>query len=652
MRERLRPPWMTDMIELNEQKKMIARHMLLMFPPQVQESLVASSNLRDLFDLNLNPTLSFGDDSLSFGRRTFYAAVREAYTKRQASVTIRSNDATEWNLRIQGDDRLKNVMLERDGHSAQLPSFWILSSEQEERLSFFDVEAERNAWSEQTIINWRERIGKSALNDEDADQFHDEVQFSPADIADAILDELRKVEGELDVIVPRSMAYYKKLIGEIGDAVSLEEFVKDSSSNHIDWLNKFDLEVGMSQCLLSCTHSSISRLVDIHNKGSKLVEEFYRRFIANGDLFSLVAAYEIGISALDRFPKLEPFLLEIVTKIRDEDPDDKDGRLSLTADLCIFVDGELSRIGLFRDFPPFYRRLASIAQASTIERQIIGLGVTARWPSQGRGQLFYMQTYADLRQEPRWLPDLMNPQQLRCEFLSRISNASNEFKNIIPDGALRTITVDDGANSIKAQMSSLLSNIPGPLEGGSKSPNAFPPDLIDRIEKPLGDDILDAKFFAGVVNLALVCHLDSAVAKQVASILRRVKYRLSLGDDTDLSFALLSGLAVVAATSRTTELASEIRILTRVMRRQGGVNIDPDNQMRIAMVACAAAEDIEEWCEAVGDWLLEIAHEDIDFDMASALRAHIRRLCQCVPQLWTTCGKADAALASVIGTFR
>ncbi len=71
--------------------------------------------------------------------------------------------------------------------------------------------------------------------------------------------------------------------------------------------------------------------------------------------------------------------------------------------------------------------------------------------------------------------------------------------------------------------------------------------------------------------------------------------------------------------------------------------------MRIGLIACAAAEDLETWCKAVGDWFLEIAYEDIDYHMAAVLRAHLRRLCQIVPQLWRSCAMADAALSAVTG---
>jgi hypothetical protein len=394
-------------------------------------------------------------------------------------------------------------------------------------------------------------------------------------------------------------------------------------------------------------------LVDISRKDAGEVEAFFGWLERDGDSFSQVAGFEVGIRAVDRFPALEPILLRIAKSIRDADVADERGRLALTSSLFIFVDGELSRIGLFRDKPPFWRRLAAIAQASIIERQFISAGVSledpSKWAIRARGKYFYMQTLADLRLEPRWLPDLMTAEQLRFEFVSRLYMAADQAKMLIPDGELKRLLIETGPESLSESMKAPFAYLPGPLEGGSISQLPFPDDMLVELRTPKDRQVLEARIFANVVNLALMFRLDSEIAQRIANILRTVKYRLSLGKDEEVTFPLLAGLAVVAAITRSTELAEEVRILARVLRRRKELSNRADVQMRVALIACASRSERDEWCEAVGDWFLELAYEEMDIEMASALYSHLLQLSHIAPELWQYSAKAHAALTAVLG---
>jgi hypothetical protein len=108
-------------------------------------------------------------------------------------------------------------------------------------------------------------------------------------------------------------------------------------------------------------------------------------------------------------------------------------------------------------------------------------------------------------------------------------------------------------------------------------------------------------------------------------------------------FTLLSGLATVAAVTRSSELAEEVRILTRVTRSRPGNDISPLEAMKIALIAAAAYSDSSRWCRIVGDWFTELAFEEMSRDTALALGQHIQTLCMLEPKLWETCARANAA---------
>ena len=95
--------------------------------------------------------------------------------------------------------------------------------------------------------------------------------------------------------------------------------------------------------------------------------------------------------------------------------------------------------------PPFWRRLASIAHASVLERQIIAAGIPLAFiieeVTKARGHLYFLQSLIDLRREPRWLPEYVLPGQLKAECIGRIAGAgAARFARGAVDGSVDTGT--------------------------------------------------------------------------------------------------------------------------------------------------------------------------------------------------------------------
>jgi len=98
--------------------------------------------------------------------------------------------------------------------------------------------------------------------------------------------------------------------------------------------------------------------------------------------------------------------------------------------------------------------------------------------------------------------------------------------------------------------------------------------------------------------------------------------------------------------SRGKALADELRLLVRRYRRDTQYALSLDEAFRICLVASASRSDLKDWRESVGDWLTELAFEDFQGKEGEALYSHLQCLCHVVPELWVSCGRADAALAA------
>jgi hypothetical protein len=152
--------------------------------------------------------------------------------------------------------------------------------------------------------------------------------------------------------------------------------------------------------------------------------------------------------------------------------------------------------------------------------------------------------------------------------------------------------------------------LPGPLEGAFTSLTSMPSEIEEIVSGALAVETLTAKSFIPLVNSSLIYPLDQKFAALAAEGIKRAKHDLPQIKSSDETFHLLTGLATVAAVTRSEALASETRILMRVVRRKPDINIEPQNALRIVLIGAAAHTEISDWSKFVGDALTEIAFED------------------------------------------
>ena len=96
-------------------------------------------------------------------------------------------------------------------------------------------------------------------------------------------------------------------------------------------------------------------------------------------------------------------------------------------------------------------------------------------------------------------------------------------------------------------------------------------------------------------------------------------------------------------------LADELRILARRYRRDPQYRLLIREDIRICLVAAASRADLNDWRDYVGDWLTELAFGDLAGDDGEVLHACLQYLCHAAPELWVSCGRADAAVMAFNG---
>ncbi len=629
----------------------LALAMLWLFPPSVRKSLILDPIFRNKYELKTDAEISFGDSGVSVKRSKLFDGIREIFANSATRPVLKDAAGEIWQLELVEKDNEYRIALSYGERRLFLPDFSALSPDQTKRLNGFERQVDEVNLPKEAATKWREILSSSALSDDDLDTLHAEMKETPIRLATLIRSEIEKGESSLSSLVPRSERYFNRLVGECRQSLNIAEYAHTGAQTHLNQLISWRVYDGFLLALLLSSHSFNSYAIDIGRIKEEDLIRAYEWLQSNGDLVSKLGAIEIGLSNLDRQQKIEPFIEKMIEQIRDDNVDSERSRFQLLSALIILVEGELSRTKVLNEKPPFWRRLASITQASLIEREIIGSAVDiaefSKWAVANRGQLFYFQTLSDLRREPRWHPDLVTSQQLKAEFIGRIVNAANQNTSKIQKPALRKLLFGKGSESLQSLIEFPFPFLPGPLEGGIELQNEPPADIVRDIEERLSVDVLQTSSFAALVNSALIFRLDSNQAELAAKALRTAKHQLAQTDKRQL-FSVLIGLATVAAVTRSSELADELRILTRRCRHEAGRNLPAEEAMRIGLIAAAAHPDLTGWCEFVGEWITELAFQSLQFDEAERLYSHLEQLCHIVPELWRTCGRTEAALSSVV----
>ena len=642
------------MTDIPYNRSVLALAALQHFPPSIRESLISDPVFRNNYGLTEDARISFSEGGVSVRRSKLFGRIREILGDHSARPALKDEAGKEWRLEIVEIDKERRVGLSCGERRLLLPDFSALSPDQADRLKDFDRVANDVNLSERATSAWREILASRALADDEIDALHKEIDETPIRVAAAVGSEIETGKCNLSTLVPRSERYFDRLVGEYQQSQNIADYAQKGAREHIRHLMSWRAHDGFLLSLLLSSHSSISSVIDAQKLEERDLIQVYESLQKKGDRISQIGAIEIGLSILDKRPQIEPYLQAIIEQIRDDNADDDRGQFHLLSSLIMLVEGELSRTKILRGKPPFWRRLASIAQASLIERRIIKSGIDiarfTEWARQCRGQLFYLQTMADLRQEPRWLPEYVSPRQLKAEFIGRILIAAQQNDTKIHTPAMRELLFGKGPEALQSLMEFIYPYLPGPLEGGL-IPRAEPPaEILRAIEEQLSADVLRPHSFIALVNSALIFRPSSQQAQLAAEALRAAKHQLRRADSKEQLFTVLSGLATVAAVTRSGELAQELRTLTRRWRHEPGRGLSAEDAMRIGLVAAAAHADLTGWCEFFGEWIIELAFQSLELDEMERLHYEVEQLCHIVPELWRTCGRAEAALKVSVTT--
>lgn len=631
-------------------KSALVPSILNLIPPVIRESLLEESDFLEEHGLAAGHVFSIGDPSISIRCSHLSDAIKEIFSGIQKKEIV-DVDGRKWVLKNVGKgEDLPNILLVGEGRELLLPSIFTFSPNRDVRLRLFDEISFKRNLSSDVSGRWRNILSERALYVEEISAFCNDLKENPIQKAHSISSEIAGGWIKASSLVPPSRRYFESLVGVYDDSCSIRDYASGGCKMLLDQLSEWKSYDGFLYSLFLSSHSCITAEIDVSRLGSEYLVRALDFLNKRGDRISQLGAVEVGLRVLPSMPEIETGIIRLIEQIRDDDTTKQESGFNLLSALFSLVDGQLSRLRLLSKEPPFYRRLASLSQASLIHRQLmksnVDIGKFSKWAYDNSGGQYYLQSLIDMRLEPRWDPYYAVPSQIKADFLGRIMMTATNYKKNIEGGRIHDLVLGSGAGSLQSLSDSFHPYLPGPLEGTEDTRSDLPANLAKEIESQLGKMEVKLSSFIPLANAAMIFRTETNHAKLATEALRRAKYRFSNIKDKPELIVTLAGLATVAAVSRNTSLADELRILVRVYRRDAEYALSAQETMRFCLVAAASHSDLDGWVEFVGDWITELAFSKLENDEGTMLHSYLKALCRIVPELWTTCSRADAALTA------
>ena len=615
--------------------------------PLVQDALLDDREFREEYGIKMDGVLALGGEDRTFSSSVLCGAVRKALssTLRQE---VADREGREWKVeRVQAEGELPRLLLYRDGERLTLPlEFVALSSHRETRLELLEGAASQVNLPRKAVESWRGILQGRPLDDFEVQHWQADRLDTPVARRDAIRMEIERGEGSPSTLVPPSRRYFERLVGKYDGSKSINDYAGGVGKAVIQERAAWQPVDGLLLSLLLSSHSSLTDQISVDGLGEEDLLGSLDYLAKHGDRISQVGAIEVGFRILKSRPEVEQAVCRLIREIREDGDREQANGFKLLAALFWFVDGEISRMRLFPDEPPFYRRLAALSQAALIHRQLVELRVDPKafsdWAS-GWPPWHLTQSLADMRSEPRWRPEFASEAQLKADFCGRILVAGRRFEGDIKGTGIYDQVFGEDTNSLESVSDPICAFLPGPLEGGADSGAPVPAEVLERLETELeAEEAISA--FVALGNVALVYRLEREHSEWAVEALKRAGQRLAGVEDGGGLSGVVNGLATVAAVARSPELADQLRILCRRYRRDGGHSLGIQETLVICLVAAASRAGLEEWMEYVGDLVTELAFGELDEAEGRIAYAYLTGLCHAVPELWIHCGRAEAAL--------
>ncbi|MDE2977514.1 MAG: hypothetical protein OXU63_08330 [Acidobacteriota bacterium] len=638
---------MDDAREIREATALLALNCM---PPSLRETLARDARMRDDYGIRIDTILEIGHSDFNMPISDIVRGVKSALDG-ASEATIRDKGGSDWLVEAETGVDQPTLFFVRGEQRVGMHAWLTLSPDRGTRLRCLDALVADTGLPPKACAFWRRMLEERSLSGEEVPDFLTDLHATARVQEEFLANGVGGPGLNSLLAAPPSRAYFERLVGPRGDSDSIQLHASAGGEERIRELAAWKPYEGLLQSLYMAAHPDLSARIQVDGLSSEQLERAFEFILRAGDRVSQLGAIEVGLRVSVDRPEVNPALKELVESIHADDTTGSVSGFRGYSLLYVLVSSELATRQQLAGEPPFYRRLAAMAQAGVIQRQMAAAGIALKDSAIGSvvGE-YLLRSLVDLRLEPRRFPALGSADQLRNHFFGRIARAAGRYENEVDPDLIRDLAQVMGPEQLREAGSRYVLYAPGPL-GEPEEGRELPAEFAQAIQAQLGAGKgATPAGFAALRTSAASFSVGNAQADLAADALARSDFQLEEASSRSELVATLGHLASVAAVARSERLADTLRVAVRTYRQDPDLRTELNEAVTALLIAAASRADVGDWASFVGDCLTELAFGDLTGDEGEVLHGYVRRLCEMVPELWATCGAADAALMAYNGS--
>ena len=639
---------MTEAREIRDATALLALNCI---PPSLRETLARDARMRDDYGIRIDTLLEVGYSDFKVPVSAIVPGVRSALGG-APKATFQDTGGNDWSIETDTESDQPTLFFVQGERSVGMHAWLTLSPDRDTRLRCLDALAADAGLPPKACSSWRRILEERSLRGEEVPDFLADLHATPRVQEQFLANSIGTPGLNSQLAAPPSRRYFERLVGPRGDSASIQLHAAAGGRERLAELAAWKPYEGFLQSLYLASHPDLSAQIQVDGLSSEELMRAFEFVLRAGDRVSQLGAIEVGLRISADRPEVNPALNKLVELIRADDTTGKASGFRGYSLLYILVSSELSTRQQLAGEPPFYRRLAALAQAGVIQRQMVAAGIalkdSALDPVVGE---YLLRALVDLRLEPRRYPALGSAERLRAHFFGRIARAADRYENEVNADAIGKLRHVIGPEQLREAGDEFVLYPPGPLEEPEES-RTLPAEFEQAVQAQLNTEkAATPADFAALRTSTTSFSIGQAQADLVVDALERSDYRLAEVRDRSELLDTLASLASVAAIAQSERLADTLRVVLRTSQRDAELRIALVDAVQVLLVSAASRADLGDWADFVGDCLTEFAFGDLTGDEGQILHGYVRRLCEMAPELWATCGAADAALMAYNGSL-
>lgn len=570
-------------------------------------------------------------------------------------IELEDLDKNRWSVSLHNEVTPTGVKFTRSKNKTiYFGGFWAHNPDLDKVLQDFNFLCEKNKYPVDERKYWEKKI-KVGLSFDEATKINEDLQKTPQFIIDLFLAELvNNGTHNNSILAPKEIIYYERLIGTHIQSKSIADYVNNELIEHIESLIKIDRKYAFSLLINISAHSVFTTVLNKYLQEDEL-NALIDKESQNLTPFSLISLIELAFLN-NQATRMEA----LIEKLKNKET--VHFKCQILLNYFIFVDAELAKSKIFKDKPVFYRRLASLAQASLLTKQLMSVISQDKFNiaefSQQTGDqarfVFNSQYFIDLLTDHLVLPQNVTSESIYQNLLVRYLNNSLSYQkqeNIEEEFKEYLKTIDDYIN-VKL-INNHIRFLPNLLSGNILL--ATPPEqLIEEYHKSLNNDSFSISLY--IQNLGVHLNYFTFENKYIEKIIQYLKendYRLDEVEDRSILLTTLMHIANIACLSRNTELANTLIILNRFYLPYIDFNSNDNNGyvyqiVFMGFLAGSSCKDKCLWAEYIDRYFYEIINLlNLSEKNRDIIQSWLTQISLMEPMLYSKIGRTFALLNSL-----